>query len=366
MRAQLSNRDYENLSAYLDGQLAPGEQNRLEERLKTRPELKQALEEMTRTRAMLRAAPRRRAPRNFTLTPAMVGDHKRARRAGWFTGLFPTLSFASAVATLALILSLAFEFLPSQQAAMTAQPETVAMQPNFADDSARVMEAAPAAGAEPAMEPAPQELAAPQMTQDSMMAEEAPRMAGAPESEAEMKAAQGEMAGDPPVIDWGSDAGAPDRAFGMGGEYASPPAQAWGMGGGAGDSYMGEKGFGGNLVIPLEGVASLQPEVFQQSNPRELLDQPPSVITGTGPILGVPAPEEAGKIQIQSSWGLPIEIISGPAAAHVAGSAEGREAVNQPELLGMPGLRIVQGLLALLAIGLGTAAVIVRRRAGRA
>ena len=46
MRAQLSNRDYEQLSAYIDGQLAPAEKRKLEERLRVHADLQAALDEL--------------------------------------------------------------------------------------------------------------------------------------------------------------------------------------------------------------------------------------------------------------------------------------------------------------------------------
>src|SRR5512138_196575 len=110
MRAQLSNRDYEQLSAYIDGQLAQSERRRLEERIHNQPELQNALDELTQTRALIRQAPRRHAPRSFTLTPEMIGEAnlRRKRSRGWNFNLFPILSFTSALAALALVAVLIF------------------------------------------------------------------------------------------------------------------------------------------------------------------------------------------------------------------------------------------------------------------
>lgn len=62
----------EQLSAYLDGKLTPRQRADLEKQLAANPQLRADLESLRRTRAVLRAAPRLRAPRNFTLTPQMV------------------------------------------------------------------------------------------------------------------------------------------------------------------------------------------------------------------------------------------------------------------------------------------------------
>lgn len=62
----------EQLSAYLDGKFTPRQRADLEKQLAANPQLRADLESLRRTRAVLRAAPRLRAPRNFTLTPQMV------------------------------------------------------------------------------------------------------------------------------------------------------------------------------------------------------------------------------------------------------------------------------------------------------
>jgi len=76
MKAQLSHKDWELISEYLDGELSAREKNRLDQRLNQQPELRNSLEEMRQTRSILRSTPRLRAPRNFTLRPEMV--QKRA------------------------------------------------------------------------------------------------------------------------------------------------------------------------------------------------------------------------------------------------------------------------------------------------
>jgi len=103
MNPQLSPRDWEYLSAYLDQQLKPKEIASLEARLSADPVLSAALGEIQRTRDALRSLPRLRAPRNFTLTPQMVGQRSqwRPRPAG---RMAPVLGFASALATFVLVL----------------------------------------------------------------------------------------------------------------------------------------------------------------------------------------------------------------------------------------------------------------------
>jgi hypothetical protein len=93
-------RDVEQLSAYLDGQLSQAERSRLESRLGSNPALAAILEDLSRTRAVLRKMPRRRVPRNFTLTPKMAGLRPPVPRS------VPALSWASAVAMLLFVCSL--------------------------------------------------------------------------------------------------------------------------------------------------------------------------------------------------------------------------------------------------------------------
>ncbi len=104
MRPQLTPQDWETLSAYLDGQLAETEKRQIQDLITLRPELKQGLEELRRTRAVLRAAPRRRAPHNFTLSAEMVQKARPRFRWGWT----PSFSFASGLAAVLLVLSFFF------------------------------------------------------------------------------------------------------------------------------------------------------------------------------------------------------------------------------------------------------------------
>lgn len=92
---------YEALSAYLDNELQARERSNLEAELKRRPELRRALSELRRTRALLRAQPRMRAPRNFTLTPAMAGVRQGARPV---SSAYSTLRLASMLATFFFVL----------------------------------------------------------------------------------------------------------------------------------------------------------------------------------------------------------------------------------------------------------------------
>jgi len=97
-------RDVKLLSAYLDGQLNPSDSARLELRLKTDLELAAVIDDLRAARGLLRQLPSRRAPRNFTLTPKMVGVKPPLPRA------YPIFRFASAFAALLFFLSYAVNF----------------------------------------------------------------------------------------------------------------------------------------------------------------------------------------------------------------------------------------------------------------
>ncbi len=78
---KITNRDWIQLSSFLDRELNPRELNKIEERLKQEPVLRLALEEMSQTKKTLQQTPKLEIPRNFILTPAMVGVKTRPRPA---------------------------------------------------------------------------------------------------------------------------------------------------------------------------------------------------------------------------------------------------------------------------------------------
>jgi hypothetical protein len=107
-------RDVELLSAYLDGQLNPSDSARLESRLKTDPELVAVMDDLRAARSALRQLPSRRAPRNFTLTPKMVGVKPPLPRA------YPIFRFASVFAALLFFLSYATNLVAPRLSAASA------------------------------------------------------------------------------------------------------------------------------------------------------------------------------------------------------------------------------------------------------
>jgi anti-sigma factor RsiW len=93
---QLSTRDLELLSAYIDGELSARGLARLLPRLDREPGLKQALEEMKAVVQQLGSLPEAPMPRSFTLTPDVVGIRSRHRA-------YPVFQFATALAAIAFV-----------------------------------------------------------------------------------------------------------------------------------------------------------------------------------------------------------------------------------------------------------------------
>ncbi len=93
---QLSTRDLELLSAYLDSELSARDLARLLPRLDREPGLKQALEEMKAVIQQLGSLPETPLPRSFTLTPDLVGIRSRPR-------IYPVFQFATALAAIAFV-----------------------------------------------------------------------------------------------------------------------------------------------------------------------------------------------------------------------------------------------------------------------
>ena len=118
MNLQISPKDQELLSAFIDNELSSKQRRRLQARLERDPELNQALGEIQKTRKLLRSLPYLRAPRNFTLKPEMVGQPHVDRMK-----LFNTFRLLSAAASFLLILVLASDFFGFQ--GKFAKPEPV-------------------------------------------------------------------------------------------------------------------------------------------------------------------------------------------------------------------------------------------------
>ena len=109
----MNQRDLELLSSYLDGQLKPSDSARLEARLGSDPDLRSVLDDLRAARGLLRQLPMRKAPRNFTLTPKMVGKNPPLPRS------YPAFRFVTALASLMLFFTLGLNFVVPQMASQS-------------------------------------------------------------------------------------------------------------------------------------------------------------------------------------------------------------------------------------------------------
>ncbi len=162
MTTRITAHEWEMLSAYLDGELSPAENSHLEAKLQTRPDLRNALEDLRRTQTILRSQPEVRAPRNFLLTPTMVAVRQVQNRS---FRLFSTMRLASALATALLMLVLVGDFLAAGRSPV-AIPQAYRA---FRSESPSAMKAAPQAYSAPVE----QVLEMPVATEEPMVALEA-------------------------------------------------------------------------------------------------------------------------------------------------------------------------------------------------
>ena len=162
-QGQMSARETERLSAYLDGRLERSEAARLEARLKQDPQLRLELQELRATVRLLSSLPQIRAPRSFTLQPQAV-----RRRGG-----YPLLQLGTALATLSFLVVVGTDLLLARagspmlaasrlSAAPAAEPEVAAQAPALDQPLELVPEATPAAEAAAGADGAPEDFFQPQ------------------------------------------------------------------------------------------------------------------------------------------------------------------------------------------------------------
>jgi hypothetical protein len=95
MNNQITARDYELISAYLDNQLSDKDRALLESRLKSEPILQAELHEISKTRQLLKSLPVLRAPRNYFIQAEAIQTRPTLR-------LAPVFGIVSAVASVVL------------------------------------------------------------------------------------------------------------------------------------------------------------------------------------------------------------------------------------------------------------------------
>jgi hypothetical protein len=302
MKANLSTREFEQLSAYLDGQLSPAESKQLEGKLHQNPDWKLALDDLAATRRLLRSAPRYRAPRNFTISAETA---RQMARKPLFPA-FPAFRFSAALALFAVL--------------AVAALQLIGFGAPAASQVAMVPQAAPAADA------ALQEKSAAAEPSYTFEWTEPQPMAGGDGSNLSDAAKNGSVAPAGSIVTYGDQ---------------TRPQLGMGGGGGPGQTYI----LPPNAVPESQGMDLAAPTQTTQPNAER------AAVSGeqaNNPILGLPAPEESGKI-----------LSPGPEIRE-AGSSETQP--QETNLTGLSSLRVVQiglGALALLAIA---AALIFRAR----
>jgi len=129
MKDQVSQQYWERISAYLDGQLDTRAAEKLKRDLEVHPELQKAFEDLQHYKAILKQIPMRRARRNFTLKPEMVGIKPMPR-------LVPVFRLASAVIAAAAVVLFAIDLLPSLTNYSAAVPKAALTSAESAPSSA--------------------------------------------------------------------------------------------------------------------------------------------------------------------------------------------------------------------------------------
>lgn len=127
MPRNLTNHDYELLSSYLDGALDDADRDALEARLSREPALRQELEALRLTVALVRGLPPLKAPRSFALDARMV----RPPVVRWI-GL-PATGAVSAAAAAAATLLLAFGLVSLLSRDVAPAAPQLAAMPTAAD-----------------------------------------------------------------------------------------------------------------------------------------------------------------------------------------------------------------------------------------
>lgn len=314
MSTQLSPQEWQMISAYLDGQLSVREKEHFEKRLNSRPELRTGLEEIQRTRVLLRSLPQRRAPRNFTLKPELAPQRAAPPR------LFSSFRLASVLAGVLLVLAVAGELAlgtgmlqPRRQTAQAPAPVAMEAQPQAAPEI--IIWGTP--------------------SPYDAMAGKAYGMGGGGGGDGSVQPPIGGGAENPMAGGIGS------ATVGGSGGAAPQPAEVpqatpeYGIGA-AGTEAPAEP-----IIAPTE--AATADSAAATAAPAALAAKAPSAADTSGPILGVPPADQRGEL-----------IATQPAETAPTGGIAGLVGEN---------LRVIQGALGVIAVAAGLAAFYLYRRA---
>jgi len=104
---RLKDKDWQIISAYLDGQLTEKQEMAFEIRLTQETELRDALRQIQWTKSVLRKAPRRKVPHHFILTQQMAVEAKRRKNR-----VIRQYGLVSGIASLTFLILAGFQLLP--------------------------------------------------------------------------------------------------------------------------------------------------------------------------------------------------------------------------------------------------------------
>jgi hypothetical protein len=111
MNATLTPLDWQKLSEYLDGQLTEADRPEVEKLLSITAEWQEAYQALDHTRVLLKSAPVRKAPHNFTLSLAVASQIRKPRRSNLFFRF--SSAFSTALALLFLVLGFSLNRIPT-------------------------------------------------------------------------------------------------------------------------------------------------------------------------------------------------------------------------------------------------------------
>lgn len=127
-KEKVSPRAFEELSAYIDGQVSQEEAQAIEAKLARSIHLQQAHDQIKALRAVTRALPQRKAPRNFILTRAEAATVKRRRNWSRAFGL------AFSLCAVFLVVLLGYDGLSNGLFAMKAEAPQMSMAEDMTQD----------------------------------------------------------------------------------------------------------------------------------------------------------------------------------------------------------------------------------------
>lgn len=175
IRKSAEEKRLERVNAYLDGELSPREQEQFEQELAQDEALRAEVDALRQIQMSVRQLPRVRAPRNYTLDPAVYGQPAQTHE-GW--QLYPALRVATALTAFFFIVALALDLMTpagalDQPVAGLFSPAGSSVQETAADSAGEGDLAMEEMAVEEAEEP----------VEEEAPAEAAPMEADAPEAE---------------------------------------------------------------------------------------------------------------------------------------------------------------------------------------